>query len=116
MNAPFLPARELEQGKPVLLTEDAQPQRKGLPPSPCSGTGLALGEGQVAKGRAGGGGSSLSSLAEEGAQSPGLKRTIARRHPNSVLSICMSRIFDTSSVNTLQGPREEKKWRELPLL
>lgn len=40
---------------------------------------------------------------------PGLKRTIARRHPNSVLSICMSRIFDTSSVRTLQGPSHKKR-------
>ena len=32
---------------------------------------------------------------------PGLKRTMARRQPSSVLSICMSRILDTSSVSTL---------------
>lgn len=32
---------------------------------------------------------------------PGLKRTMALRQPSSVLSICMSFIFDTSSVNTL---------------
>lgn len=41
---------------------------------------------------------------------PGLKRTMARRQPSSVLSICMSRILDTSSVNTLQRrqiPRSE---------
>ena len=29
-------------------------------------------------------------------------RTMARRQPSSVLSICMSRILDTSSVSTLQ--------------
>lgn len=33
---------------------------------------------------------------------PGLKRTMARRQPSSVLSICMSFILDTSSVRTLQ--------------
>lgn len=33
---------------------------------------------------------------------PGLKRTMARRQPSSVLSICMSRILDTSSVSTLK--------------
>lgn len=33
---------------------------------------------------------------------PGLNRTMARRQPSSVLSICMSRILDTSSVSTLQ--------------
>lgn len=40
---------------------------------------------------------------------PGLKRTIARRQPNSVLSICMSRIFETSSVSTLQGPSHKER-------
>lgn len=30
---------------------------------------------------------------------------MARRQPSSVLSICMSRILDTSSVNTLQRKR-----------
>lgn len=34
---------------------------------------------------------------------PGLKRTMARRQPSSVLSICMSFILDTSSVRTLRG-------------
>lgn len=34
---------------------------------------------------------------------PGLKRTMARRQPSSVLSICMSFILDTSSVRTLQA-------------
>lgn len=38
--------------------------------------------------------------------SPGLKRMMARRQPSSVLSIRMSRIFDTSSVSTLhKDPR-----------
>lgn len=32
---------------------------------------------------------------------PGLNRTMARRHPSSDLSICMSFILDTSSVKTL---------------
>lgn len=36
---------------------------------------------------------------------PGLKRTMARRQPSSVLSICMSRILDTSSVSTLRRTR-----------
>lgn len=34
--------------------------------------------------------------------SPGLKRTMARKQPNSVLSICISFILDTNSVRTLQ--------------
>lgn len=33
---------------------------------------------------------------------PGLKRTMALKHPSSVLSICMSLILDTSSVRTLK--------------
>ena len=33
---------------------------------------------------------------------PGLKRTIARRQPSSVLSICISFILETNSVRTLQ--------------
>lgn len=33
---------------------------------------------------------------------PGLKRTMALKHPSSVLSICMSLILDTSSVRTLR--------------
>lgn len=41
----------------------------------------------------------------DGRAVPGLKRTMARRQPSSVLSICMSRILDTSSVSTLQGKR-----------
>lgn len=32
---------------------------------------------------------------------PGLKSTMARRHPSSDLSICMSFILETSSVRTL---------------
>ena len=43
--------------------------------------------------------------------SPGLNRTMARRQPSSVLSICMSFILDTSSVRTLSEtdvtPREQ---------
>lgn len=39
---------------------------------------------------------------------PGLNRTMARRHPSSVLSICMSLIFDTSSVSTLQKNNTHK--------
>lgn len=35
--------------------------------------------------------------------SPGLNKTMARRHPSSDLSICMSFILDTSSVKTLHG-------------
>ena len=42
-------------------------------------------------------------LRARGEAIPGLKSTMARRQPSSVLSICMSRILDTSSVNTLQG-------------
>lgn len=37
---------------------------------------------------------------------PGLKSTMARRQPSSVLSMCMSLILDTSSVSTLHRRRE----------
>lgn len=39
------------------------------------------------------------------AQAPGLKRTMARRQPSSVLSICISLILLTSSVRTLKDDR-----------
>lgn len=42
---------------------------------------------------------------------PGLKRMMARRHPSSVLSICMSLILLTSSVKTLQTGEEICKWK-----
>lgn len=49
---------------------------------------------------------------------PGLKSTMARRQPSSVLSMCMSRILDTSSVRTLQGggrtPRPHQTVPTLP--
>lgn len=34
---------------------------------------------------------------------------MARRHPSSVLSICMSLIFDTSSVSTLWENKKKKR-------
>lgn len=39
------------------------------------------------------------------AGAPGLKRTMARRQPSSVLSICISLILLTSSVRTLEDDR-----------
>lgn len=39
------------------------------------------------------------------ARAPGLKRTMARRQPSSVLSICISLILLTSSVRTLNDDR-----------
>lgn len=43
---------------------------------------------------------------------PGLKSTMARRQPSSVLSMCMSRILDTSSVRTLRGSRRTPRPRQ----
>lgn len=45
------------------------------------------------------------------AQAPGLKRTMARRQPSSVLSICISLILLTSSVRTLNDDRLKRFYR-----
>lgn len=55
-----------------------------------------------------------SACADRAQAVPGLKRTMARRQPSSVLSMCMSLILDTSSVSTLQGEQVSHKAHSKP--